>query len=225
MKSTIIRVFATIAVTILFIGCAFIIVVYASGYKIDIQNRKINKTALINVDVDPSDSQVYLSDKLIGTGSQTIRSLSAQKYLLQVKKESYTTFSKDLDPQEEQAVIVSGVVLFLEKPLRSDLDKAFTKEDLVNLSDSDNLTAINGELRFKGELVTRLSSEIYSPSWFPNRQYISFTSSGNLYLIRTDGTNLIAIASKDSQSPAIFTKSGHYVIFENQNQIIQEKIR
>lgn len=210
---------------VLFASCAVVIIVYAAGYKIDIQNRNITKTSLINVQVDPPDSEVYLSGKLIGTGSQTIRNVDPGKYVLEVKKTDYYTFTKNIDAQEGQAVIVSGAQLFLKKPIVGKPKSEFSKDDLLSLSDNDNLTSKDGELRFKGELVTRLSQEISALSWFPSRQYISFTNDSKLKLICVDGTNMIDLIEKDSTTPAIFIKSGRSVIYENQNEIFEAKIR
>jgi len=219
------RIIFIITIIALFVGCAFVVIVYAAGYKIDIQNRNISKTALISVDVDPSDSQVFLNGNLIGTGSQTIRNVDAGDYVLEVKKPNYRTFTKNIDAQEGQAIIILGAQLFMEQPLEQALTKDFNQEDLANLSDNENLTSLNDELRFKGELITRLSQPISGMSWFPNKNYIAFTSAGRLKLIATDGTNLIDILDKDSTSPVIFTKSGKSVIYENQGKILEAKIR
>ncbi len=223
--STLSRIFFIFIVVAAFILCAVVIVIYAAGYKINVQNKNITQTALINIAVDPSDSQVYLNGKLIGKGSQTIRSIDAGDYTLEVKKSGYFTFKKNIEAKEGQAVIVGSVDLFLEKPIIGEADKKISTENLSLLSDSDNLTSTNGELRVSGELVTRLSSEITGPSWFDNKQYIAFTNAGKLKIIAVDGTNLIEIADKDSASPVIFTKSGRFVIYENQGKIVQAKIR
>lgn len=219
------RIILTVAVIIVFSFCAIVIVVYAAGYKIDIENRNISKTALIDINVNPNDSDVFLNGEIVGKGSQTIRNLNSGDNLLEVRKAGYTPFSKEVITKAGDVAVVPEVDLFLKEPVIKEYDKGLSLSSLESLSDSEGLSSVNGEVRLNGELITRLSQDVFGLSWFPNRQYVSFTNSGKLVVVRTDGSNLQELLDKDSQSPAAFTNSGKSVLYENKGKIYEAQIR
>jgi hypothetical protein len=208
----------------LFIVCAIVVVTYAAGYKIDIQNRNITKTSLISIQVDSAKQSVYLNGNLAGSGSQTIRNLTTGNFQVEVKQDDYYDWSKTVDLEPGQAIVYSGIELFLKTPQEQKIT-GFDNNTFQSLADNSDLTVSQGEIRYNNNLVTRFSGEVTGVSWYPGRQYIAFTNGGKLKIISIDGSNLYEILDKNSTSSVLFTNSGSTVIYESDGQDFQAKIR
>lgn len=208
-----------------FVICAILIVVYASGYKIDLSKRQFTATALIEIQTKDKDAQIYLNDKFIGSANKTIRDLAQGQYILSVKKDGCYEWTKSIDLKSGEAEIYNNIVLFKENPtiVKSDFDTDL--DALAKLADTNSLRSKDGEIFENDNFVTRVSGEISGLSWYPNMQYIAFTNGEKLKIVEIDGTNQVEITKKSSSSPAVFVNSGKTVIFEDDGRIFRAEIR
>ena len=198
---------------------------YASGYKIDFVNKKITQTGMIDIKTDPPDSDIFIDGEKKGIGRVTAKNLEPKSYYIKVERNSYHSWSKKFELKGGEAVILNEVVLFKTNPKIEEFKSDANVNTFINLADTDNLTVSKGEIYQNGQLVTRLSDDIFGVCWYPNRYYIAFTSNNKLKIIEIDGTNLIDLLEKNSITPIIFINSGHSIIFENQNKIYKAEIR
>lgn len=212
-------------VGIFFVACAVLIIVYASGYKLDLTNRQLTATGLIEVLSKDNSAQIFLNDVFVGAGNKTIRDLAAGQYLISVKKEGYHEWSKNVSLQSGEAEIFNNIILFKENPTIEKSDLATDLEFLAKLADTSNLRSENGEIFQNDTFVTRVSGDVTGLSWYPNLQYIGFTNNGKFKIAEIDGANQVEIFDKTSQSPAVFVNSGKTVIFENDGKFYRAEIR
>jgi hypothetical protein len=217
-----IRTLYYILAVILFLICAFLVVTYAAGYKIDIKQRKMSQTGIISVQTDGG--QIYINGKFEGTDEVTLRNLVSGKYLVEVKKDGYHPWSKSFELAPGEAKILDNVVLFKENPKVEEY-KIETSDFFQKLADTDNLQVNGGEIYQNGNFITRFEKDVFGASWYPDRKYISFTYEGKLRIMEIDGSNNIEIATKNSTSPAVFVNSGRTAIYENDGKIYRAEIR
>jgi hypothetical protein len=210
---------------VLFVGCAATIITYAAGYKIDISQKSILQTGLISVQTKTQNSKIYVDENLVGADGVTLRNLEPKDYSIVVKADGFNDWSKKVDLQPGEATIVSDIILFRLNPKVVEDNSSITPSNLPDLSDTQNLYSSSGEIYANGNFVTRLNNNPTGLSWYADRGYIAFSYNGKLMMIQTDGSNLVEITDKTSDSPVIFTSSGKYMIYENDGKIYKAEIR
>lgn len=214
-----------ILVMLMFLVTAFFVVCYAAGYKIDIVNRQIKQTAMLDIQTRTKDSQIFLNGELKGSQSLIARDLEPGAYDVKVSKDGYHDWTKSVDLEPGQAETLNDISLFLIKPNVEEFQNDINTQSLIKLSDTDDIGATSGELFQNNQLVTRISADIRGACWYPDRRYIAFTADGKLSIIETDGTNKVEILDKNSDTPVVFVNSGLSVIFENDGKTYRATIR
>ena len=106
---------------VLFLLMAPAIVLYSQGYRIDIENKKITQTGGLFLKVLPKQVEIYLDGKLSKKtdfffGSVLVENLLPQKYKIEVKKEGFYPWEKNLEIKEKQVTEAKNIILFPEDP-------------------------------------------------------------------------------------------------------------
>jgi len=108
---------------VLFLLFAPALIFYSQGYRIDFQppegRIKITQTGGIFLKVVPKQVQIYLDGKLkkktdFFFGSALIENLLPKKYKIEVRKEGYFTWQKNLEVKEKEVAEAKNIVLFPE---------------------------------------------------------------------------------------------------------------
>lgn len=225
LGNTFLRSIVYFVLVIAFLVLGFFVVTYAAGYTVDFRNRQVSKTGLISLTVKTPDTQIYVNDKIVGNSTMVLRTLSPGAYKIEIKKQNFHDWSKTVELHEQEAVTLSNIILFRQDPLFESYDSNVTVQGLAGLADLDSIDISGGEIYQNDDLVTRLSTDIFGASWYPDHKHISFSSDGMFRIIDVDGSNMIELFKKDSNSPVIFVSSGIFVIFEDKNQIFRAQIR
>lgn len=92
------------------------IIAYARGYRIDIQKGKVTSTGIIAISSTPQTAQVYVNGALSGVTDLHL-TLPYGKYSIEVKKEGYTSWKRDVVLKGE-LVVTADATLF---PLNASL--------------------------------------------------------------------------------------------------------
>lgn len=208
---------------LIFVVCGFFVVVYATGYKIDISNRTVSQTGMISVQAE-SGTKILINDEERGQGKVTLRSIIPAAYTVKVEKTNYHTWEKTIEVSPGEAVILNDIVLFKTNPKIAEFDgnsQSFLKE----LPDTADLSSSTGEIYQNGAFVTRLQSDVSGVCWYPDRTYIAYTADNKLKLVAIDGSNTIELLDKKSTSPVLFINSGRSVIYDNDGKTYKADIR
>lgn len=214
-----------VILSVLFIVVAAVVVTYSSGYIINLKQKSIFPTSILEIKADPSDSEIYLENDKVGIGSVVLKNLEPKVYKFQVKKEGYNTFEKYVSLEPSRVVSFQDIILFMIKPDSAVANKEVGPEALGQISDSTNITSANDEIYVDGNFITRLSEPISGACWYPGKNYIAFTSAGKLKVMYKDGSNLVDLLDKTSSSPVIFINSGKSVLYEASGMVYSSKIR
>ena len=118
--------------TILFLICLFLfiliapsIIFYSQGYRVDINSPaggiKITQTGGLFLKIVPKQVEVFVDGKLkkktdFFFGSALIENLLPKKYKIQIKKEGYYPWEKNLEIKEKEVAEVKNIVLIPENP-------------------------------------------------------------------------------------------------------------
>lgn len=105
---------------ITFLITAPTIVLYFQGYRFDLANKKLTQTGGLFLKVYPKQTEVYIDGKLAKKtdfffGSAFIENLLPKKHQIEIKKEGYFTWIKNLEIKEKEVTKIWTVILFPEK--------------------------------------------------------------------------------------------------------------
>ncbi len=219
------RIINYIVLAISFVVVSAVIVIYAAGYKIDFTNRQISQTVTVEVAAVTNDASIYINNILEGTGKVTKRGLPAGHYKIDVKKEGYYPWTKEIDVAAGRAEVIDDPILFLEEAVIEEFSLDGTNESLEKISETDGLGSAEGEIYQNGTFVTRFGSDITGLCWYADRRYLAFSQDGWLKIMSINGTNITNIVAKDSAGPVVFVNSGRSVIYESSGKFYRAQIR
>jgi len=104
---------------VLFIGVLVIVIFYARGYRPDFKNKSLTPTGIIAITSNPKTAKVYFNDKFQGVTDINL-SLPPGNYQVTIKKEGYTSWSKNVNLKGELVVNLDAL-LFPVNPSLSPL--------------------------------------------------------------------------------------------------------
>ena len=125
--------------TILFLICLFLFlliapsaILYSQGYRFDFENKKLTQTGGLFLKVLPKQVEVFIDGKLkkktdFFFGSILIENLLPKKYKIEIKKEGYFAWEKNLEIKEKEVTEAKNVILFPENPNFTILTKGVKK--------------------------------------------------------------------------------------------------
>lgn len=180
------------------------IILYASGFRLDLSQRGFSKTGMILAKSAPDGAKIFLDDELSGAADSTIGGLKPGIYHLKVEKEGFVSWENEVEVKEE---LVTSITALLP-PLSPSL-KAITQSGakLVTPAASGTKAAflsgnklyfLSLSSPFLGFLSTRPQeisvetkdfpfSKVTKIEFSPNEDQLLLTagSKGNLYPIQT----------------------------------------
>ena len=121
--------------TIIFIICLFLfilitpsIILYSQGYRFDFENKKITQTGGLFIKTSPKQTSIYLNDKEYKKtdfffSSLFIENLLPKKYKIEVKKEGYHSWIKNIGIKEKSVQEFKNIILFPEEVNFTSLDE------------------------------------------------------------------------------------------------------
>jgi len=112
-----------ISFIILFFIIAPILLLYSSGYKYDWSLKKLIKTGLIVIEVQPRGADIILNNKAIKKTPTTLTNLLPGTYTLKLEKEGYLPWQGDITIKSGKAKNLSGIMLFRDLPGQIIFDK------------------------------------------------------------------------------------------------------
>jgi len=96
-----------------------LIILYSQGYRFDLQNRQLTQTGGFGFKAEPKQVEIYIDGKLAKKtdfvfGSALVENLLPKRYKIEVKKEGYLTWEKNLEIKEREVVEIKNIILFPE---------------------------------------------------------------------------------------------------------------
>jgi len=118
---------------LLFLILAPFIILYAQGIRFDFEKMRFCKTGAIYLKVVPKRAEIFLNGKKIKEtdsilGSAKIENLIPKKYFLEVKKENFFSWKKELEVKEEKVIPVE-IILFPQNIVFKEYEKEKGEEE------------------------------------------------------------------------------------------------
>ena len=92
-------------------------VLYSQGYRLDFENKKLVQTGGFFLKAEPKQVEVYVEGKLVKKtdflfGSVLIENLLPKNHKIEIRKENYLSWEKNLEITEREVTEVKNLVLF-----------------------------------------------------------------------------------------------------------------
>lgn len=173
----------------LFILISPAIIMYTSGYRYDWRRGLLRETGSINIDIEPSDAEVFLNDiKIKSKIPIRLSDLVPAKYVIRISAPGYHDWRKEIDVKSKQTVYIKEITMLKtgspEMILPGDVEKiclSFDSTYLAYLSRQGNLL----ELRIKNLAANEEPKTIYRLPVSDNSYLLSWSTTGN-YLVISD---------------------------------------
>jgi len=187
--------------TTLFLICLFLflliaplVILYSQGYRIDINSKKIIRTGGIYLDIRPEGAEIFLDGKFqkktsFISNSAYINDLKPKEYKIEVKKEGFHPWQKNLEIKENLVINFNDIFLIPENPKYTTL--AQKTEDFFfspdgrkiilkeNGEKSWNLKIIELDINLKSNLFSGFESpeiELLDLKFSPDSEKILFST-------------------------------------------------
>ncbi|MBM3250920.1 MAG: hypothetical protein FJZ07_01650 [Candidatus Nealsonbacteria bacterium] len=176
----------------LFLVAAPLAVLYSLGWRFDWRTKKIIQPGIFYFKVWPRNVEIYLDDKLekktdFFFGSGLIENLPPKKYEVEIKKENFHAWRKNLEIKEREVTEVKNIVLIPTNPrfspLSEDVENFFFSPDgkKIILKEKDEngwglkLFELNKNLKshlIKEEDISRLGADLIDLEFSPDSKRI-----------------------------------------------------
>lgn len=101
---------------LIFLGIFGGIVAYARGYRFDFDKKSLTPTGILSVSSSPKAGKIYVNDVLKGV-TDTNLTMPPGNYKVDIKKEGYTTYSKNVSLKGELVVTIDATLFPINSTL------------------------------------------------------------------------------------------------------------
>lgn len=137
------------------------IIAYARGYRVDVQKGTVTSTGIIAISSTPQSAQVYVNGALKGVTDLHL-TLPFGKYSIEVKKEGYTSWKRDVVLKGELVVTADATLFPLNASLTPLTTIGISKVISVDKTDKALLFVENGDLEKDGIYVFDQTKRTFS---------------------------------------------------------------
>lgn len=236
-------------VLIVFFVLGPLLILYAFGYRYDRETHTVRQTAIIGLDFQPEDVDIYLDGEFLEQKKEKmlITGLTRGSYLVDLKKDGYHTWSQKFIVEPGLISWAEDLILFLEEPNRTPvttqdavteivanetLERAATlhqntETKIVRFQDADsNTSTAEYDLASILSLLPKNMTINFGKSlWVPGDQWfiVPFTGSDGqvIYIaLATQGSQIINLESLVPRNSEIFTVGqDNTVAYTDENDI------
>ena len=122
----IIQIVSRVIVILLFLSVLVLIIAFARGYRIDLRSKTLTPTGIIAISAYPKATKVFLNGVFKGATDLNM-TLPPGEYQVEIKKEGYTSWSKQVRLRGELVVALEGLLFPLNPSLSPLTNMGLTK--------------------------------------------------------------------------------------------------
>ncbi len=200
------QIFSRVIILFFFIVVLISVIAYARGYRFDLEERSVKSTGIISATSNPKAAKIYLDGELKGV-TDTNLTLAPGNYLVEIKKDGHTSWTKKINLKGELVINVDPVLFPINPSLSPLTNLGITKA--VPTEDGDKIVIIANEAIYLFDTGKKTL-----PFFPPLNKIVSLS----LLPSNVDFTNVKVIFSPD-QKQAIFEfdKNSYLLSLEEDN--------
>lgn len=203
MNSRVLIFFTTLT---LIVSTTTIIFLWAKGYTINRETKKVEKVGMISVKSLPDGARIFLDGNLTLATNTTLNNLKGGTYKIRVEKEGYSSWEKDI-PVKEELVTFVDIILIPRSVEIKPLTTSGVGYPVINVNKDKIyfIAKVNSEMgtpQRSGIWALDLNSSIFNifkttaSLIFPDTKALAYSSADLLDLSPTDNQMLIKMNDK-----------------------------
>ena len=115
------RLYIIVILSFLFLIAAPLSIFYSLGWRIDLKNRKLIQVGFLFVKAWPKSAEIYLNGESAKKtdfffGSALVEDLSPGTYAIEIKKEGFQDWKKNLEVKKRQVTEIKDIILVTKNP-------------------------------------------------------------------------------------------------------------
>ncbi len=136
------QIFSRVIILFFFIVVLISVIAYARGYRLDLEERSVKSTGIISATSNPKAAKIYVDGELKGV-TDTNLTLAPGNYLVEIKKDGHTSWTKKINLKGELVINVDPVLFPINPSLSPLTNLGITKA--VATEDGDKIVIIANE--------------------------------------------------------------------------------
>ena len=136
------QIFSRVIILFFFIVVLISVIAYARGYRFDLEERSVKSTGIISATSNPKAAKIYVDGELKGV-TDTNLTLAPGNYLVEIKKDGHTSWTKKINLKGELVINVDPVLFPINPSLSPLTNLGITKA--VATEDGDKIVIIANE--------------------------------------------------------------------------------
>jgi len=211
-----------------FLVFAWVLILEASGYRMNWSTLKLTPTSLIMLDGQPKSVQIKINGQVNKGGFPfRLAKILPGQYEINVSQDGYADWNKTFRVEPGRGVSFDKINLFLLEPKTTDVTDEYTvdnlKKDFQNQS-SQLTIKNNNEIWIDDELITRFSQSIMGAILIGSRTHIIFQTGAELKVMEIDGTNITNLVKLPNEDPVSFALYGNKLVHQEQDKILETQL-
>ena len=220
------RRFLFLIVLISFFILGPLIALYSQGYKFDFQNRKFVQTGGIFIKAFPPDCLLYINKKFRTktspfTGTALATNFLPKKYYIEIKKDGYYPWEKNLDIEEKMVTDAKNIYLipknigFLKFNTRSGTSTDFRVDNFLLSPDESKLSIMQSSSLGQKISIVDIDNNKSSTIW-KNPQsglynMIDWSPDGKSIIVNTKNNKNPVYTTIDTNNGTVLSSSTNYI--------------
>jgi len=136
------KIFSRVIILFFFFIVLIMVIGYARGYRLDLEERSVKSTGIISATSNPKAAKIYINGQLKGV-TDTNLTLPPDNYLVEIKKDGYTSWSKKINLKGELVINIDPVLFPINPSLSPLTNLGIVKA--VATEDGDKIVIIASE--------------------------------------------------------------------------------
>lgn len=180
-----------------------LVISYTAGYSYNWSEKKIIKTGVLSIDVEPIDASIHVNnEKIIARSPLRLPNLSPNIYLVSFEKEGYHPWQKEVEINSNQTTYIKNIELFrISQPVNVTPSTTAVLENFFPSADG-----IAGLLSFKNNSFKEIYFYDTDPTQSQLLLRIPYTSPGILEWSPTTRSAVIQTSDGTKQNLVLFSE-------------------
>ncbi len=220
------KIFFRVLLFLIFVIVLVLVIAFARGYRFDLEKRLIKSTGIISATSNPKAAKIYINGQLKGV-TDTNLTLVPDNYLVEIKKDGFTGWSKKINLKGELVINIDPVLFPINPSLSPLTNLGIVKA--VATDDGDKIVIIATDAIYLFDAGKKTLpffpplNKIVSRSLFPdNLDYaavkIIFSPNQNQAIFDFDQNSYLLSLGEDNLNPLEITLSKDALIQAWQNE-------
>ncbi len=144
---------------ILIIGTTILVILFSRGWRLDFEEKTVIATGILDITSEPRGATIYINGEKKGKTPTVIDSLSPGKYQLELRKDLYTNWTKEIEIKEEYVSKITANLFEEENELTQISDTPL--ENIIFSKSGNEAIVINTHNGDQGIWKTQLNESFF----------------------------------------------------------------